>query len=172
MSQLLTTPFSAFEGRVVFHCRHISRQSVIVARAMRENIENLPDDPVKHYDLDIDEIVTLLTSTHDIHFNFRGDEGVMLQELRNFWSDYSKTPHTGRQTAELVVDWAIHTSETVFSEWIQAVNAALQPVRKPEQLPGVALTDEEKAEVQNPDSPLVLEGANSVTSKESRRNSS
>lgn len=172
MQQLLTTPFKAFDGRVVFCCRHISRQSTIVGRAMRESIEALPNDPIKQYDLDIDEIVTLLTSTQDILFNFCGDEGVMLRELQDFWNEYNIIPHTNQQTAELIVNWAIHTSESIFNVWIQAVNAALQPIRKPEQLPGIALTDQEKTEVKNPDSPLVLEDANFVLNKGSKPNNS
>lgn len=143
---------AAWDGRVVFQTRHVSFGVLEEADGLKRRIdEQCPELSVR---LNLQNLTVMLACTVDIEFNFQGDENPPLLDLMDFWQEYHKAKAPGKRI-ELAVEWYKFTSNDVIANWLDAINHASAPVRRPEQLPESMLTEEERAQLEDPNSPLV-----------------
>ncbi len=141
---------AAWGGRVVFQTRHISFGLLEEADDMTRRIqEQCPELPER---LNLNNLSLMLVATPDIEFNFEGDENPPLEELRDFWQAFKAAQPASQ--VELAIHWYKYTTNDVIAKWLEALNQASMSVRRVEQLPPNLLTEEERAELEDPTSPL------------------
>lgn len=146
-----TSNYPAFGGRVIFKTRHLSILAAEwIDRALAQPHDGLAEGAYRN-------LVYALGLTSDLEFQFRGDENPMLEEMREFWQEYQRTPEEHRLT--LAIQWRKETAPAVMDEWIVAVNAGTLPFRDPVKLPGHALTPEEQEQARDSNHPLAPSGA-------------
>lgn len=144
---MATTDYTAFEGRVIFHCRHESLRTLRDVQRMKSDALAAgmgEDDAIYLVDM-----LELTTRTDDISFHFKDDETGMLRELQKFWKAYKKSVDY-----QAVLDFRLDVSGSVIGEWRRAQRQAETPFYDPATVPPHLLTPAERAEADNPDSPL------------------
>lgn len=146
---------AAFEGRVVFHTRHASLGSL---ESIDQFVKLATEVDAPFAEKYASELAYLLVLTPQIEFSFHGDENPMLSELKEFWEKYQKA--TGEKAVLLAIAWRKETSYVIMGEWVKAVNNASTPYRDPVTAPYEALTPEQKAEADDPESFLASNAAN------------
>lgn len=147
---MATVKIGGFNGRAIFHTRHLSIGALESVEQFTLSAKALSPDFAEKY---ANEIGYLLALTPEINFAFQGDENPMLVEFKEFWEQYQKA--AGEQAVHLALAWRKETHHLIIDEWIKAINTAASPYHDPVTAPYEQLTQAEKTEADNPETPLV-----------------
>ena len=143
-------PYSAFEGRVEFHCRHYSPLLAMEDKKLREQLKDAPH--VKEWIGWFEDFMACIVNTTEIKFNFQGDESNMLKSFKLFWESRVKLKPTEQWLKFMDIGIKIH------DEWVTAVNREAMPYYDPVQVPEAVLTTAEREAAHDLESPLAQVG--------------
>lgn len=145
-----TLKCGAWGERVVFHTRSMSyglfKEADDLARQIKEQC------PEEGEALNLGNLTLMIVGTPKIEFNLTENDNPPLWELHDFWTAYETAGREER--INLALHWFQYTTKDVIVTWMEALNQATESVRRPEQLSTDMLTEEERVQLEDPNSPL------------------